>query len=106
MSLLCISLDIRTSCSFSSADRSGIGAGWLRYDHLVRFERSAGLPAELCDRLAATVARVLASDRVIAVLRPQGIEPLVLGPEAFARYVTDETAQWAGLVAEASLAKR
>ena len=40
-----------------------------------------------------------------AGLRPQGIEPMSLGPAAFADYVIEETAKWADVVIKAGLVK-
>ena len=82
-------------------------AGLPGFDTVIWFGLSGppGLPAALRDQLATAAARALASDRVIAGFRPQGIEATSMGAAEFARYVTEETAKWADVVVKAGLVK-
>ena len=65
----------------------------------------AGTPDAIIDKLVAAVTRAVRSDAVLEAFRPQGIEPLVGGPEEFARYIADETSKWADVAVKAGLVK-
>lgn len=65
-----------------------------------------GTPDAIRDQLAEAVGRAIKSEAVVGSFRAQGIEPLQGGPAAFSKFIADDTARWAGVVAKAGLAKQ
>jgi tripartite-type tricarboxylate transporter receptor subunit TctC len=65
----------------------------------------AGTPREIIDKLSAGINEALKMDDVVQSLRKQGFEPLGGTPDAFARYIKDEIAQWARVAEAAGLRK-
>jgi tripartite-type tricarboxylate transporter receptor subunit TctC len=65
----------------------------------------AGTPREIIDKLSAEINEALKMDDVVQSLRKQGFEPLGGTPDAFARYIKDEIAQWARVAEAAGLRK-
>src|SRR5688572_28680703 len=64
-----------------------------------------GLPAEIVNRLNTEVRRAMQQPEVKQRLRPEGIEPGDLDPQAFTAFVAQEVKRWAPVV-KASGAKR
>jgi tripartite-type tricarboxylate transporter receptor subunit TctC len=64
-----------------------------------------GLPADIVNRLNTEVRRAMQQPDVKQRLRPEGIEPGDLDPQAFTAYVAQEVKRWAPVV-KASGAKR
>lgn len=58
----------------------------------------AGLPADIVNRLNSDVRRALHAPEVRARLRPDGIEPGDLDPNAFTEFVAAEVKRWAPVV--------
>jgi len=58
----------------------------------------AGTPRPVIDKLAHAANDALKVSEVVAPLRAQGIEPLVGGPDEFARYIAGEIKKWQALV--------
>ena len=52
------------------------------------------------------VGRAIKSEAVVSSFRAQGIEPLQGGPAAFSKFIADDTARWAEVVAKSGLAKQ
>jgi tripartite-type tricarboxylate transporter receptor subunit TctC len=65
----------------------------------------SGTPREIIDKLSAGINEALKMDDVVQSLRKQGFEPLGGTPDAFARYISDEIAQWARVAEAAGLRK-
>jgi tripartite-type tricarboxylate transporter receptor subunit TctC len=65
----------------------------------------AGTPREIVEKLSAGINEALKMDDVVQSLRKQGFEPLGGTPDAFARYIKDEIAQWARVAEAAGLRK-
>jgi tripartite-type tricarboxylate transporter receptor subunit TctC len=65
----------------------------------------AGTPREIIDKVAAGINEALKMDDVVLSLRKQGFEPLGGTPDAFARYIESEIAQWARVAEAAGLRK-
>jgi tripartite-type tricarboxylate transporter receptor subunit TctC len=63
----------------------------------------AGTPAPIVSRLAAAVASVLKEPEVVGALSAQGLEPAGDGPEALARTLRANVAQWHEVVRRAGL---
>jgi len=92
----------------SGSQRAGIApdivtvseAGFAGFDTTVWFGLLA--PSEISrdkiEKLSAAVAGALASADVKAQLAPLGIDPLGGSPEAFARYIRQETEKWAKVI--------
>lgn len=64
----------------------------------VGFLARAETPEAAVARIAAAVARVLANPATQAQIRRLGVEPAVMAPEAFSRFVTADVALWSGVV--------
>jgi tripartite-type tricarboxylate transporter receptor subunit TctC len=58
----------------------------------------AGMPPAVVGRLGAELAGVMEDEEVRATLVRQGVEPTVLGPAEFARFIAAEVPRWARLV--------
>ncbi|WP_088279836.1 tripartite tricarboxylate transporter substrate binding protein [Ideonella sp. A 288] len=57
-----------------------------------------GTPPAIVARLNAEVSRITSQPEVRKAWAAQGATPLVMSPEAFARYTTDDIAKWARIV--------
>ena len=64
-----------------------------------------GTPRAIIDRLSAAANEALQASEVMALLRPQGIDPLGGTPEEFARTIAAETQKWAEVAKAAGLKK-
>ena len=64
----------------------------------------AKTPQAIIRRLHAEIARIMESEDMKRFLAAQGAEPALLGPEAFAAYLKNDTARWAKVVRAAKLA--
>jgi tripartite-type tricarboxylate transporter receptor subunit TctC len=62
-----------------------------------------GTPAEVVETLSRSVAAGLADRQVQARLADLGGIPMPMGPEAFGKFVADETAKWAKVVKFANI---
>jgi tripartite-type tricarboxylate transporter receptor subunit TctC len=62
-----------------------------------------GTPPEVVEILSRSVAAGLANPRVQARLADLGGIPMPMGPEAFGRFIADETAKWAKVVKFANI---
>ncbi len=65
----------------------------------------AGTPRDIVDKLARAAAEAAASSEVIATWRPQGIDPLSGGPDAFGRHIASEIKRWGDVAQAAGLKK-
>lgn len=63
----------------------------------------AGLPREVTDKLAATLAEVVAQPAIAQRFQELGITPTRLGGEAFAGFVAKQVADWAPAIQAANL---
>ena len=75
------------------------------YEAIVWYGISApkGTPPEAVEVLSRSVAAGLANPRVRARLAELGGIPMPMGPEAFGRFIADETAKWAKVVKFANI---
>jgi tripartite-type tricarboxylate transporter receptor subunit TctC len=62
-----------------------------------------GTPPDVVDILSRSVAAGLANPRVQARLADLGGIPMPMGPEAFGRFIAEETAKWAKVVKFANI---
>ncbi len=69
----------------------------------VMFLAPAGTPRETVQRLNAEVAKAVNSAEIRAKFEALGIVPVGSSPEATARYLDDEIARWAKVIATASV---
>jgi tripartite-type tricarboxylate transporter receptor subunit TctC len=65
----------------------------------------AGTPRDIVDKLARAASEAVASSEVIATWRPQGIDPLTGGPDAFSRHIGSEIKRWGDVARAAGLKK-
>jgi tripartite-type tricarboxylate transporter receptor subunit TctC len=65
----------------------------------------AGTPRDIVDKLARAASEAAASSEVIATWRPQGIDPLSGGPDAFGRHIASEIKRWGDVAQAAGLKK-
>ena len=65
----------------------------------------SAMPDGIRDTIASAVAAAVASEKVAAAFRSQGIEPLNGGPADYARFITAETIKWTDVVAKAGIMK-
>ena len=79
--------------------RDVVGAVWFS------LSAPAGVPADIVNRLNSEVRRILALPDVRQRLRPDGIEPNQLDPQAFSEFMSAELRRW-GPVVKASGARR
>jgi tripartite-type tricarboxylate transporter receptor subunit TctC len=63
----------------------------------------AGTPAEIVRRLAADVAKAVASADLKAKYVSEGVEPETNAPEAFAAFLRSEIARWGKAVKDAGI---
>ena len=63
----------------------------------------AGTPQPIVERLNRAVGQILESKDVVERLQAQGAEPMRGSPEAFARFMREETAKWAPIVRQAGI---
>ena len=63
----------------------------------------AGLPPAIVQRLNTELNRALATDEVKQRLADMGVEPSPTTPEAFARHVAQQAAQWGGVIRAAGI---
>jgi tripartite-type tricarboxylate transporter receptor subunit TctC len=63
----------------------------------------AGMPRDIVNRLNAEVRRILQLPDVRERLRPEGIEPADLDPQAFTAFVASELKRWAPVVRSAGV---
>ena len=63
----------------------------------------AGTPREIRDRIAADVAEVLARPVVKSVLEARSFVVDSAGPDAFDRFITDETVKWQKVIKAANI---
>jgi tripartite-type tricarboxylate transporter receptor subunit TctC len=65
----------------------------------------AGTPKDIVDKLAKAVAEASNAPEVVASWKPQGIDPITGGPEAFGRHIASETKRWGEVAVAAGLKK-
>ena len=63
----------------------------------------AGTPPAIIDRLHQAIAKAVAAPRVREVFEAAGVRPVASTPEAFARLVSGEQAQWADIISRAKV---
>jgi tripartite-type tricarboxylate transporter receptor subunit TctC len=63
----------------------------------------AGTPAPALARLSRELAAALAEPELRARLETLGIDPKPTGPEAFGRFLREETERWRRLIVEAGI---
>jgi tripartite-type tricarboxylate transporter receptor subunit TctC len=63
----------------------------------------AGAPRAIVDRLSRDIADILRQPDVVASLRRQGLEPLVLGPQGFAALMRADMARFAKVIESANI---
>lgn len=63
----------------------------------------AGTPREVIDKLWAASQKALAAPEVTSRLMSLGLEPALMGPEEFGKFVTAETAKWARQIKQAGI---
>jgi tripartite-type tricarboxylate transporter receptor subunit TctC len=64
---------------------------------------SKGTPPEVVEILSRSVASGLGNPKVQARLADLGGIPMPMGPEAFGKFIADETAKWAKVVKFANI---
>ena len=69
----------------------------------VMFLAPAGVPLDLVNRLAAETAKAVASPELKARFEALGIAPVGNSPEQAARFLDDEIAKWAKVIAAAGV---
>ncbi len=74
------------------------GLAGVEVDSWVGLHAAAATPRPVVERIAAEVAKVMASEEVRKLFEAQGAEPEVIGPDAFAKAVREESARWAPAV--------
>lgn len=74
------------------------GLTGVEVDSWVGLHAAAATPRPVVERIAAEVAKVMASEEVRQLFEAQGAEPDVIGPDAFAKAVREESARWAPAV--------
>ncbi|AMN40792.1 Bug family tripartite tricarboxylate transporter substrate binding protein [Rhodoplanes sp. Z2-YC6860] len=65
----------------------------------------AGTPREIVDKLARAAIEAAKSPEVITSWRPQGIDPMIAGPDQFAKFVSQEVTRWGEVASAAGLKK-
>jgi tripartite-type tricarboxylate transporter receptor subunit TctC len=65
----------------------------------------AGTPREIVDKLAKVAIEAAKSPEVITAWRPQGIDPMIAGPDQFAKFVGQEVTRWGEVASAAGLKK-
>ena len=63
----------------------------------------AGTPASIIDGMQQAITRAVAAPRVRAVFEPAGVRPAASTPQAFAKLVSGEQAQWADIISRAKV---
>ena len=63
----------------------------------------AGTPAAIIDRVQQAIARAVAAPRVREVFEAAGVRPASSTPQAFAKLVSGEQAQWADIISRAKV---
>jgi tripartite-type tricarboxylate transporter receptor subunit TctC len=63
----------------------------------------AGTPRDVIDKLWAASQKALAAPEVTSRLMSLGLEPALMGPEEFGKFVTAETAKWARQIKQAGI---
>jgi tripartite-type tricarboxylate transporter receptor subunit TctC len=58
----------------------------------------AGTPRPVVQKVSAALERILSGGPTAQALRTRGYEPVVMGPEAFGKFMRAETARWAKAV--------
>jgi tripartite-type tricarboxylate transporter receptor subunit TctC len=58
----------------------------------------AGAPREIIDRLAARASVALARPEAGKRMASLGIEPRTMAPDAFAAFLREDSAKWAGII--------
>ncbi|WP_020696180.1 tripartite tricarboxylate transporter substrate binding protein [Reyranella massiliensis] len=74
------------------------GLTGVEVDSWVGLHAPAATPRPIIDRIAAEVAKVMASDEVRQAFLSQGAEPEAIGPQDFAKATREETVRWAPVV--------
>ena len=74
------------------------GLAGVEVDSWVGLHAPAATPRPVIDRIAAEVAKVMASDEVRQAFLAQGAEPEAIGPQDFAKATREETVRWAPVV--------
>jgi tripartite-type tricarboxylate transporter receptor subunit TctC len=64
-----------------------------------------GTPREIIDKLSRAARDAAKSPEVIAAWRPQGIDPMIAGPDEFAKFVSKEMTRWSEVASAAGLKK-
>jgi tripartite-type tricarboxylate transporter receptor subunit TctC len=57
----------------------------------------AGIPPEIVRRLSETLATVLKAPDLRDKLSVEAVEPMLMSPEQFGRYITEDVARWSRL---------
>lgn len=70
------------------------GLSGVEVDSWVGLHAPAATPRAVVERIAADVGKVMAVDEVRRLFEAQGAEPDVMGPDAFAKAVREESARW------------
>jgi tripartite-type tricarboxylate transporter receptor subunit TctC len=65
----------------------------------------AGTPREIVDKLARVTIEAAKSPEVITSWRPQGIDPMIAGPDEFGKFVGKEMTRWSDVANAAGLKK-
>lgn len=74
------------------------GLSGVEVDSWVGLHAPAATPRAVVERIAAEVGRIMAVEEVRRLFEAQGAEPDVIGPDAFAKAVREESARWAPAV--------
>lgn len=74
------------------------GLAGVEVDSWVGLHAPAATPRPVVERLAAEVAKAMATDEMRQAFQAQGAEPEAVGPDAFAKATREETARWAPVV--------
>ncbi len=74
------------------------GLSGVEVDSWVGLHAPAATPRTVVERIAAEVGKIMAVEEVRRLFEAQGAEPEVIGPDAFAKAVREESARWAPAV--------
>ena len=62
-----------------------------------------GTPKDIVDKLNAAISKIASAPDVRQLWLKQGAVPLVMNPEAFAKYTRDDIAKWAKVIKTANI---
>mgnify|MGYP003609471243 CR=1 FL=1 len=74
------------------------GLNGVEVDSWVGLHAPAATPRAVVERIAADVGKIMAVEEVRRLFEAQGAEPDVIGPDAFAKAIREESARWAPAV--------